>query len=172
MSEIGGNASEILRALRVLQFISAQWDPVNDTPENFLRDLDELSLISQEKEEESTAFLLEFLSELQKDNRRRLQKMHANALLPSFMGVTTLVDFRAVMERPFGTGLEDVLEDYRPRCIDFAPVVLVGLNCDTGDPQAFRFQCEPEDLLILIEQLQAALKDLEAAKASLPGGIR
>ena len=172
ISQIGGDAPTVLRSLKVLNFISKQWDPINDTPEDFLRDLNELSLIPSEQVDEAKRFLLDLLAELQKDNTRRLQKSYANSLLPSFIGIEALIDFRAIIERPFGVGIDDTIETYEPRCVGFVPVILLALQCDSGDPSTLRFQCEPEDLHVLIENLQAALKELESAKASIPGGSR
>lgn len=170
VSEIGGPAPPILRLLKLLQFISQEWNPMNDTPEDFLRDLGELALVPSEKAAEGHRFLLDFLSVVQADNQRRLQKIYASSLLPSLVGVSCLVDFRAIMERPFGSGLEDAIEQYQPRCLGFAPVIIVSVKCDSGHPNNFKFQCEPQELRIMMDQLQAALKDFESAKLSLPGG--
>ena len=171
-NEIGGDIPDVLRSLKLLRFISRQWNPVNDTPENFLRDLSELALVPSDRLDEAKRFLLDFLSELQKDNYRRLQKIYANGILPSLAGIEALIDFRAIIERPFGAGVDDKLEDYEPRCVGFVPVVIIGLTRDSGDPSTFQFQCEPEDLRILLNRLEATLKELESAKSSLPGGIR
>ena len=172
ITEIGGNAPDVLTALKLLYFISKQWNPINDTPENFIRDLSELSLIPTDRMDEAKRFLLDFFGELQKDNSRRLQKLYATRILPSFLGVETLIDFRAIIERPFGAGIDDRVEDYEPRCVGFVPVVILALQCDSGDPSTFEFQCEPEDLRLIMNRLEASLKELESAKSSLPGGIR
>lgn len=172
ITDIGGNAPDVLRSLKLLHFISRQWNPVNDSPENFIRDLSELSLIPASRLDEAKRFLLDFLGELQKDNSRRLQKIYANSVLPSFIGLETLIDFRAIIEHPFGAGIDDKLENYEPRCVGFVPVVIVALHCDSGDPSTIEFQCEPEDLRFMINRLQASLKEFESAKSSLPGGVR
>jgi hypothetical protein len=168
VSEIGGDIPDLLRVLKLLHFISSEWNPFWDTPENFLKDIGELKLIPSEKAQESKSFLLEFLSEIKKDNLRRLRKIYANSLLPSLESIKTLIDFRAVFENPFHLG--DKIKDYEPRCIGFVPVILVRISRDSGNPKNFEFQCEQNDLQLIISQLQATLKDLENGKMSIPGG--
>lgn len=172
VTEIGGNSANLLRAVRLLNFISEEWNPVLDTPENFLRDLAELEFVPPSRAEEAKDFLLDFLTEIQKDNARRLEKMHARSLLPHYAGTTTMVDLRAVFRNPFGVGLEDRIEDYQPAILSFVPVVIVRVRRSSGDPETFEFQCEKDQLRRLIDSLEAAVKDLETATSSLPSGER
>ena len=166
--EIGGKAPDLLRAMKSLVFLSREWDPTQDTPENLLKDLGELALIPSERAQEGKRFLLDFLNEIQKDNVRRLHKSYAGSLLPYLESVSTLIDFRAVFEKPFHMG--DKIKDYEPRCIGFVPVIVVRMTRSSGDPVSFEFQCEPNDMRLIITQLQAAMKDFETGKLSLPGG--
>ena len=170
VSDIGGNPPDILRALKVLLFISSEWDPTRDTAEGFAKDLTDLGFIPAENVAEAQKFLVALFGEIQKDNLRRLQKTFANSLLPSFTGVSSLIDFRAVFDQPYRFGSE--LESYQPRCVGFVPVVLVRLRRDGSEFKTFEFQCEPRDLELLISHLQAALKELGSAKNSLPGGVK
>jgi hypothetical protein len=50
------------------------------------------------------------------------------------------------------------------------PVILVKVRRDSGDPKSFDFQCEEFELRRMIDVLEGALKDLEAAKAALGSG--
>ena len=165
VSEVAGQSAVLLRSLKLLQHISDEWNPSADTPENFLRDLTELGLAPSTK---ARKFLLDLLTEVERDNLRRLEKDYANALLPSYIGTYTVVDFRAVVQRPFGSGLQDKIEEYEPGILSFVPVVVVRIRRDSGDPMTFEFQCEERPLRRLPDALEAALKDLEAAKLSFP----
>jgi hypothetical protein len=167
---IGGNAAHLLRALKFLLYVHGEWNPVLDTPEGFIKDLAELRLIPSAKAKEAKEFFVDFLGEVQKDNQRRLEKMHASSVLASYVGCTTLVDFRAVIDKPYGTGLDDNLKNYNPTCVSFVPVILVKIRTDSGNPDCLAFQCQEDVLGSFIEELQAALKDLRAARKSLPGG--
>jgi hypothetical protein len=170
VKKVGGNAADLLRALKFLAYIYRAWNPITDTPEGFVEDLAELDLIPRSKARQAEKFLLDFVGEVQKDNRRRLEKMHAGSLLPSFTGCSTLVDLRAVIDKPFGTGTHDKLEEYDPTCISFVPIIVLQVRVDSGDPDSFLVQFEEHDLRTFIEELQAALKDLESARRALPGG--
>jgi len=172
VTETGGDASKLLRVLGLLLFIHGQWDPVKDRAEAFMRDLGDLGLLPENRQEEANKFLLEFLAAVEQDNQRRLEKMHAVSVLPNYLGASTLVDFRAVIAKPFGTGLADEIDEYQPTCISFVPVVLVQLRSSDDSNGEFVFQCEEDDLEMLIDQLESAKKDLAAAKRSLPGEVQ
>ena len=170
VSDIGGDAKRTLKVLRLLLFIYGQWHPVNDNAEIFIRDMSELGLIPAKNKDQAERFLLEFLHQVQQDNQRRLEKMHAASILPNYLGSSTLIDFRAVISNPFGVGLENKIADYDPTCISFVPVVIVQIRSSDNDPGEFVFQCEEEELDMIINQLNAAKKELNAAKRALPGG--
>ena len=163
-TEIGENTPDILRVLKLLEFIYIQWDPTRDNPENFLRDINELELIPSNKADEGERFLLNFFNELKNDNKRRLQKIFSNSLLPSLESMITLIDFRAVIENPYRFG--DKIEDFEPKCIDFVPVIIVRFQRDISEPTNFEFQCKPDDIRYIISHLQATLKELESGKKS------
>ncbi len=167
MKEVGGNVEDNLRIINLLLFIYSSWNPVQDTPSNFVKDLDDLHLLPVKERDEAMAFLLEFFSIIEADNTRRLKKMFAGSVLPSFIGVETSVDFRSVIKQPYGSTLDKRIENYNPECLDFIPIVLIQIERDTLSPKIFEFQCEEEDLDMLIMSLQATKKDLEASKKAL-----
>lgn len=171
VEESGANPADVFRAIRILLYIYSEWNPLHDTPQTFLTDLGELQLVPQEKAEEAKSFLLDFLAEVEKDNDYRLEKSFAESLLPTFKQCATVIDLRAVIRNPYGSAFENKIQEYEPTCIGFAPVVVVRLSRDTSDAKSFLFQCEEDALQNLIDSLSAALKDLKAAKRSLPGGM-
>ena len=170
VSDIGGESGDILKALSILLYIHREWRPYRDTSEDFLRDLAELRIIPEEKTEEASLFLRDFLAAVEQDNKRRMEQSTTTSMLPYLKGCDTLVDFRAVIRNPFGTGLDDRVDKYEPHCISLVPVVLVNVKRDSGDPTSFQFQCIEEDLDVLIEALQAANKELQAARVALRKG--
>ena len=167
VADMEGNPVELLPSLNVLYYVCRQWNPVKDTPGAFLEDMRSLSLIPKDKEDEASRFIEEMLATLEKDKVRRLKKMYANSLLPAFIGANTLVDIRPVFDKPFGSDTDDKVDEYEPVIIDFAPVVLVKILRDSGLPQEVAFQCEERDVRNLIEQLTAALKELDTATRHL-----
>ncbi len=170
VSEVGGDARDLLKALKLLLHIHGEWNPYRDSAEDFLRDLADLKIIPDEKGEEAKLFLLDFLAAVEHDNRRRMEQSTAASMLPYLRGCDTLVDFRAVILHPFGTGLDDNVDEYEPRCVSLVPVVLVNIKCDSGDPESIQFQCEEDGLDLLIDAVRAAKKDLRAARLALSAG--
>ncbi len=167
IKEIGGNAEENLRIIKSLLYIYSSWNPVHDTPSNFVKDLEDLHLIPVDKREDALAFLLEFFSIVEADNARRLKKASAGMILPSFIGLHAIVDFRPIIKQPFGTTLNNRVENYNPECMDFIPIFIVQIERDTLQPETFEFQCEEDDLDKMINSLQAVKKDLEISKKAL-----
>jgi len=166
IKEIGGNTEENLRIIKLLLYIYKEWNPIQDTPSNFVKDLEDLHLIPVEKREQALAFLLEFFSIIEADNARRLKKVHAGMILPSYIGLHAIVDFRPVIKQPFGSTLNNRVENYNPECVDFIPIFIVQIERDAM-PRTIEFQCEENDLDKMINALQAAKKDLETSKNSL-----
>ena len=166
LEEIGGNAEENLKIINLLLFIYQSWNPTQDTPSNFVKDIEDLHLLPVERRAETMAFLLEFFSILEEDNPRRLKKFFARAVLPSFTSIETIIDFRSIIKRPYVSIVGRNIKDYNPECMDFTPIILIKLERDST-PETFEFQCEEKEVNILIETLQAAKKDLEVSKNTL-----
>lgn len=166
LKEIGGNAEENLKIINLLLNIYSAWNPMQDTPSNFVKDLEDLHLLPVEKRDETLAFLLEFFSIIEADNTRRLKKIFAGSVLPSFIGIETIVDFRSIIKQPYDSIIGRNIEYYNPECVDFIPVILIKLERDAS-PKTFEFQCEEDEVDALIESLQAVKKDLEVSKNTL-----
>lgn len=167
IQDIGGEPRQLLRAFRVLEFIYSSFNPARDTVMNFLKDLKDLKLIPKEKSDEAISFFTALLQEVEKDNMRRLEKTHTQALLPNFVGASALIDFRAVIKNHYMETEDMEIKDYKPECVGFVPIILLKINRSSGTPKTIEFQCEEEDLHILIKGLNAALKELQEAKSIL-----
>jgi len=163
---VGGHAADILRALKVLEFFYVEWDPTFDTADAFRRDIDELKLVP-EKDKDNRRFVIEYAREIEKENKRRIQRAAANRQLPSFKAVSATIDMRAVIDQPFKLGGD--ISEYMPTCGAVVPVVVISVLRDSGDPTDFIFQCEADNLRLLIDYLTSALADLDAAKRYVTG---
>ncbi len=171
VANVGGDEGTLLKSLNVLRYLAKQWNPARDTPEGFLEDIKKLSFVPSDKESEAGRFLLTFLSALQSDNVRRMREMFAHSSVPNFIVAAPIVDVRPVFDAPFGTGLGDRLEDYRPNLLSWVPVVLVKIDTDEDNAQIL-FQCQEAPLRRLIETLQASLIELEVASKELGPNIK
>ena len=167
VANLGGEEAELLKALKAVFFICRNWVPFEDTPEAFIADLKSLRLLPEEGQAASVSFLLELLSALQEDNVRRMQKRYADATLPSYVGMSAVVDIRPVFAQPFGTRGHTKVEYYTPDFIGWVPVILVNMQRDTGLATSFEFQCDEDGARRMVGFLQAALKDLQAAKGQI-----
>jgi hypothetical protein len=143
---------------------------VVDTPDGFVSDLLELSLIPADKLAAAKRFFKGFFAEVSSGNRVLVERMYATSLLPSYTGANTMIDMRAIIQQPFGSLVGEAIETYKPKCVGFVPVVIVKIRRDDGTPADFEFQCEEAPLRRLVNILEAALVDLRTAKASLPKG--
>ncbi len=158
---IPGDQADLVKAVNVLHFIATEWNPVTDTSEAVLADVRQLGLLPTDQAREIEDFLLRFFSALGEDRSRRLRKIFASSVVPNYLGVTTVVDFRFVFDNPYGSGRHDTIDNYTPTHVGHTPVVLVRLKISGLDPVVF--QAEPQDVRLLIQSLQAALKDLDVA---------
>lgn len=170
VTKIDGNSADVLRAIKILLFFYQNWNPIRDTPEAFFKDIGELNLVPSNKAEEAKIFFLDFLEEVEKQNSYRLEKIFASALLPKYLSCDTLIDYRAIIRNPYGFTEEKDIKTYEPRCVGFVPVVIVDIENDATERGSFQFQCEADSLQRLIDILNAALKDLQAAQSSMPEG--
>ncbi len=171
VADAGGDEGTLLKSLSVLRYFASQWNPARDTPDSFLDDVKKLSLVPSDKEGEVGGFLLTFLSALQKDNVRRMREVFASSAAPNYTVALPVVDFRPVFDAPFGTGLRDRIEDYRPNLVSWVPVVLVRIHTDEDNAEVL-FQCREAELRRLIETLQASLMELEVATKELGPNLR
>jgi len=167
-ADLKTDVPSVLKALRLLYYIYHEWSPYSDSPEAFLADLEELDLFPVEKKAVAERFFTAFPGAVKCGNARRASKTTATSLLPTLRSASCLVDFRAVIEKPFGTVRDDRIESYEPRSVGLVPVFLVKIRLEDAHEQPCVFQCEESGIKLLMDALQAALKDLAAAKKTLP----
>lgn len=162
VAEVAADEGTILKVLNVLSYIATEWNPVHDTPKGLLEDMAKLSLLPET--EDANTFMRQFFSALKADSLRRLKEMFASSVAPNYRSSTAVIDFRPVIDRPFGTGLDDRLQEYHPRCVAWVPVALVRFRYTDGEDRFLTFQCGERDLRRIIDTFEAALRDLRAAR--------
>ncbi len=148
-----------------MDYIASEWNPINDTPEAFVDDLKDMSLLPEETEAEASKFLLGFFSVIQQDNDRRLAAMYAASVVPGYSSISAVIDARPVFDKPFGSGRDDKVERHAPRFLGAVPVILLKIKLSRGDPVAF--QCTEKEFSRLIEVLRAAQVDLKETRESI-----
>ncbi len=158
VKKLGGDSASSLKAIEVLNYIGTKWHPLRDLPEVALRDFRELGILPKEPEPRKAAvgFLRSYFEFLRRDSARRTDNGFKNMILPSLLGVYTTIDYRAVVESEFDWRQDDPRK-YQPRSNRTVPVVLLKFKFDEGEP--IIFQCDVDDIQMIIRQLQAILKD-------------
>lgn len=171
IKEIGGIPNKILIGLQLLSYIYHEWNPTKDTPEKFLKDLSDLSLIPPKKVNEAKNFLLEFLSRIQREDLRRLEDIYSESIIPYYKGTYTLVDCRGIIKNPFGSTPDEDINKYVPKCVSVVPIIIIKLRTHGGHPDSLIFQCDEEDIKRMINHLKSALIDLKETQSFLKKGI-
>lgn len=166
VKSVGGDAEKVLKAISLMRFFAAQWDPFRDSAAEVLEDIKNLGLLPKDskKKESANKFLQKYFAFLEEDAQRRRKKVFAGSTLPSLQGFDAVIDHRVVVESDFDWQKDDPAK-YKPSCSTTVPVIIVRIKRDEGDPLIF--QCEPEDLEMLVRQFQATLKEYQKSKSLL-----
>jgi len=129
-----------------------------DQPADLVSDMTALRLIGESTQTSATALLEwvknDLLPKVEPELRRRGA---ASGLFPSLKGISVDVELKAVQIDKYTT--EQKVEDYTPNITEIVPVASIEIRT-TGDD--FVFQGDKGDLTVMINHLQAAIKDLEA----------
>jgi len=161
--ELGGNERELLNAHDVLYYIGKSWDPIRDDIETVLNDFEDLGFLPEDKErrEVFSEFLQSYLEFLHADSARRVSNIFSGKFLPALNGLKSGIEFRSVIESDFDWSNEDPI-DYEPIIKRTVPIVILEFSVSDSDP--IIFQVKPENIKMIINKLQATLKDLEVSK--------
>lgn len=168
VESVDGDPKTLLKAIKALLFLYRSWNPLHDTAEGFLDDLDTLSLIPSKNKEAATSFVLEFFSAVSQDNLERIQKSAAMTAIPTFSGLSGVVDFRPFFDKQFGSDITYKIKDYNPSCIGWTPVILLDFERNGSNNNSFHFQCSESELRIIIDYLNSVLIEYDIAKAVFP----
>jgi len=160
---LGGDATKASQTIRVLEFFAAQWNPFRDSVNDVLKDVQKLGLFPDDATKRNAAenFLRKYFKFLEEDSGRRKKKVFAGGTLPSLRSVDAIIDYRVVVDSNFDWQKDNPAK-YQPSCSTTVPVIIVRITRDEGDPLIF--QCEPEEIEMLIRQFQATLKEYQKSK--------
>ncbi len=163
---VGGDTTKALQAINLLKFFAAQWDPFRDSLDDVLRDVENLGLFPEDQTKRSAAeeFLGKYFKFLGEDSARQKKMAFAVSTLPCLRGASAVIDYRVVVDSDFDWQKDDPSK-YQPSCSTTVPIIIVRIRRDEGDPLIF--QCEPEEMQMLIRQFQATLKELEKSRSLL-----
>lgn len=156
---------KVTRAIKALMFLAHQFDPMNETPSQIVADIIDLELVPKDHEEAARKLLERYFGEFAQDKHAQITKAFANAILPTLVGTTTLVDARLVYKDTFSSLPHYDVDKYTPKFVGWIPVAIIKLRSDTED--TYHFQCNEVSLDRLIANLIALKKDLVEAKARL-----
>ncbi|MDP8205346.1 MAG: hypothetical protein P9L92_01680 [Candidatus Electryonea clarkiae] len=159
IASLDGDPQDVIKAFHVLEALAKLWNPRNDTVDATLEDIQILHVLPEDEQikNEAIAFLKEFYTILENDSDRRLRKSASAEILPYLVSCTTSIDFRLVLKDKFNWRT-DSIEEYEPDIVGQIPIILVRIKLDEGEPKVF--QCEAEELAMLIRKFQATLKEL------------
>ncbi len=160
--ELGGNEKEVLVAYDVLKFFGDTWNPIRDDVNTVLNDFKDLELLPADKEQRNVflRFLESYLEFLQNDSDRQLDNSYACRFLPSLVVLNTGIDFRVVVESEYDW-VNDDPKEYDPIIQRTLPIVILQFKLDNKEPIVF--QVEPQEIKMIINKLQATLKELDSS---------
>ena len=163
VGKIGWDTQKSLEAISVLECISDEWSPFRDTTNVLLSDFRALKLFPKEKaaKEDATTFLASYLNFLERDSERRRKRHCSGMVLPNLKRIDAVVDYRVVQEEEFHWQEENP-EEFRPKCASLVPVVILQIVRTKEDPVVM--QVEPEEIDMMVRELQAAAKTVRASK--------
>lgn len=163
VADLGGDAGKCLTAVSVLGFLHEQWDVAMDNAEQMMSDLLDLELIPET--DEAVTFMRRFAALLETDARGRKGRAVAASVLRNLVRLDTVVDHRAVIEGEPYSWTDPKVEDYQPVVQELVAVAILRIVL-SGEGEDAVFQCEEEDLQMLIRKLGATQKELEALKST------
>jgi len=128
-----------------------------DQPEQWVADLTEALALSDDEAQQLSAALTPLMDLSLASFRQRLARRQPG-VLPEFDSIETRVELRAIFEPTFVLGGD--LARYAPTVRDLVPIVSVSLGTHTEE--RFHLQVHVDDLRLMVEKLQATLKEAES----------
>lgn len=164
---------EVCMAFDVLRFLVkrlSEDDYQQDTPEALQEDLSDMEIIVDEQKALFISLVKSIKSELIPQHEKLAKRrMYAAGVLPSLRSVGTTVEIRAISEAlPLGKSISE----FRANIEGYVPVVSIHLSADSGTVDEFAFQVSTDELMALIDKLQAAKIEVEAFEKYIEGKVR
>jgi hypothetical protein len=134
-----------------------------DDPCDIASDFVEIDFVPEEKRRVFAAFLEELkrLARTKVDEEQRRTR-YAHSSLPVLSSIVTTANYRGVFGKEFET--DDDVEAYTPKCLDAIPVAIIKLGFDEGPTKEVYFQADGRLIRLLIQQLRALEKHLDATR--------
>lgn len=162
VASMGGDKTKALRAIAVVVYLYAKWDPAHDTTQGVLADLEDIgALTTGAKAREHKSFMKQLLSLIDRRSSIRRREQYEGAAIPDLIGVEAVVDFRAVLTSPYSWSTQTAKE-YKPVVESMVPVVVMKLSM-SGDKHSVVLQVDEKTLGRLQERLTASVKEVAAA---------
>jgi hypothetical protein len=166
--ELHVDFSAVWTAINVLGFFTSRLieeEYKDDSAEQLTEDVFSLNLINEEKKDT----FLEVIEILKEDLGNTLIKASAERIsklgvLPSFSGINTSVELRSIIER--NIRFDESVDEYSPNLIGYIPIISISISSDDENNSNYYFQATIEETIIIIKNLQAALKISETMRAS------
>ena len=160
---IGGDSQHTIQAIQVLEYISDIWDPKEDTLAQTIADLQILDVLPKKAKDRKSAlaFMRKFFAFLEKDSLRRIRVATAGSVLCTLRVLNTSIDCRLAITNVFDWRT-DSPDTYKPNIACSVPVALLSIKLSQGDPVIF--QCERDELEMMVRKLQATVKELKIAE--------
>lgn len=157
---------EIGHVVDVLRFfISSMLADVtgDDAPEAWAADLEALEVLDADQARLFAKLFKRLKTEcLPELDAIQKERSFGTGIFPSLKGAGTTVELRGIFDKPFSWGTS--VEDYAPQLRDLVAVVSVHLMMDAGSPDEIWFQATPDEIELLIGELEAARKQADVLK--------
>jgi len=140
-----------------------------ESPSDLAHDLAELGCAPSDGDREVIeAFLQRIKSRHSLFEERMLRKRTRIGVLPTLAGIGTTVELRGVFKRELRFGeTAEALKD-ETKAADVQPVISVTITVDSGSPERFSFQSDPEAIAYLVEKLRFALFQCNSLSVNVP----
>ena len=150
-------------------------DPIaNDDPQSIASDLAKMEDVLPKSVDGAADSLSQVLKAVKqgavglRDTVRRMR--FETGVLPSFKGIGTTVEVRAVMATEYEWGKS--VEEYTPALAEIVGVASIRIKLARSQPEAFCFQATNDELKILIDSLRATQKELQLLEQSIKINVK
>ena len=166
--ELGVEFSTVNSAINVFNFFASNLiknEFKDDTAEQIVDDLISLNKLKKDKKD----LLQEILELIIKESKNSLLRANAErksklGVLPSFTGISTSVELRAIIEREID--VKESLDEYLPILLGYIPIVSISIHSDDENNSNYFLQATIDETKLIIRELQAAIKISEKIQSS------
>ncbi len=137
----------------------------NDSPSLLVDDLIDSHLLDDGLRTLMVDLLSILHSKVVAIDKERRKSSHNDKCIPWIRAVDVAVDFRAVFESDFE--FTDDPEAFVTKCEGVSPLAVVSLTLSKGNKDRLLFQADKRSLLILINYLKVAIKQMEMGQEFL-----